>query len=358
MEQVQVKTGGQGINILGGLAAVGIKPVGLAALILLTLIPLFVRDEFILRLLISALMFGGLAMAFDFTAGFINIVNFGFAAFWGVGAYTSGLMVINMGLSPWLTIPAGALLAGVLGLLLGLLTIRLGGIFASCMTWFVALAMMSTAGNLVELTKGHAGLTVPLLFETVRNWPYYYLVLAMVLGTYILLTCIIKSHVGMAFRAIGQDLEAASSSGVDAVKYKVMNFTISCAIAGFMGGFYAHFIGILTPSVMNTSHTIEVLAMAYVGGRGTIWGALVAAMVMVPIMEFLKDLMEFRLIMYGAMLIVVMIYYPKGLVGLWEYAAGRLRSLRDPKRGSAAEAGDLSGDLPIGEVNMERKGGL
>lgn len=306
-----------------GLAKIGLTPLGLGLLTVIALIPLFVRDEFVLRLLISALMFAGLAMAFDFTAGFINIVNFGFAAFMGMGAYTSGLLVVKMGWSPLLTIPAGALMAGILGFGLGLLTLRLGGIFASCMTWFVALAMMSTTGNLVDLTQGYAGITIPLLFKSVKNWPYFYIVLVMVLVIYILLVCITKSHIGLAFRAIGQDPEAAASSGVDATRYKVMNFTVSCALAGLLGGFYAHFIGILTPTLMHTSHTVEVMAIAYIGGRGTIWGSFVAAMLMIPAMEYMKDLMEFRLILYGALMIVVMIYYPKGLAGLWETLVNR-----------------------------------
>ncbi len=305
------------------LSAVGFTPLGLVLLILLALTPLVISDEFVLRLLISAMMFAALAVAFDFTAGFINIVNFGFAAFWGLGAYVSGLLVLKLGWSPLITMPLAALASGAVGFILGLLTIRLGGIYAACMTWFFAMAMLSTVGSLVELTRGYAGISIPPLFETVNNWPYFYLVLAILLTVYILVTIIIKTRLGMAFRAIGQDVEASASSGIDGVKYKVVNFTISSAFAGLIGGFYAHFIGILTPTVMHTSHTVEILAMAYIGGRGTIWGALVAAMILVPTMEFLKDMMEFRLILYGLLMIFVMIYYPRGMVGVWE-SLGRL----------------------------------
>lgn len=318
----------------------GLSPLGVGLLMVVALIPMFITDEFILRLLISALMFAGLAMAFDFTAGFINIVNFGFAAFMGMGAYTSGLLVVKLGWSPLVTIPLGGLMAAILGFGLGLLTLRLGGIFASCMTWFVALAMMSTTGNLVDLTQGYAGITIPLLFESVTNWPYYYIILVMVLVIYILLVCITRSHIGLAFRAIGQDLEAAASSGVDATYYKVMNFTVSCALAGFLGAFYAHFIGILTPTLMHTSHTVEIMAIAYIGGRGTIWGSFAAAMIMIPAMEFMKDLLEFRMILYGVMMILVMIYYPKGLAGLWEKLVHRFSKDKEDTQGMLNATGN------------------
>lgn len=310
------------------LGKAGLPPVGLALLVVGAVAPLFIQDEFFLRLLISSLMFGALTMAFDFTGGYINIVNFGYAAFWGLGAYTSGILANNLGLSPWLGMFAGAILAGIIGFGLGLLTIRLGGIFASCMTWFVALAMMAVAANWVELTKGNSGLTVPPLMDTVANLPYYYVIFAMTVFIYVLLIMLTKSKIGLAFRAIGQDLEAAASSGVNANKYKVLNFTISCAIAGLIGGFYAHFVGVLTPQVLSTSHTVEWMAISYIGGRGTIWGALISALIMTPLMDYLKDLMELRLVIYGALMIVVMIFYPQGLSGLWYKAVGLFRKKR------------------------------
>jgi len=298
----------------------GLTPLGTGLLLVLALAPILIQDEFIIRLLVSSLMFGALAMAFDFTSGYINICNFGYAAFWGLGAYTSAILAAELGMSPWLGMIFGAILAGILGFGLGLLTIRLGGIFASCMTWFVALAMMSVAANWVELTRGNSGMTVKALIDTVENTPYFYVMLIITILVYLILTYITKSKIGMAFRAIGQDLEASASSGINATKYKVLNFTISCTFAGLIGGFYAHYVGVLTPQVMHTSHTVEIMAIAFIGGRGTIWGGLVAALIMIPAMEYMKDLMELRLIMYGALMIIVMIFYPKGMVGLWESA--------------------------------------
>lgn len=337
----RTSAGVQGIT--KGLGMFGLTPLGTAMLILVAASPLFFRDEFITRLLISSLMFGTLAMAFDFTAGFINITNFGYAAFWGLGAYTSALLAVKLDVSPWLGLLAGGVLAGLLGLGLGILTLRLAGIFASCMTWFVALAMMALTSNWVELTRGNSGLSVPPLIDTTKNLPYFYLMFFLTVVTYIGLVMITKSHIGLAFKAIGQDLQAAQASGINATKYKIINFTISCAVAGIIGGFYAHFVGILTPSVMHTKYTVEMMAIAFVGGRGTIWGSLAAALIMIPVMEYLKDLMELRLMMYGVLMILVMIFYPGGLVGVYNSAV----SFIDKKRKLIK--------VPVDELNVERR---
>lgn len=317
---IENKTG-----IFAVLGKFGLNPLGTAMLVVIGFLPFIVGDEFTIRLLASTLMFGALAMAFDFTSGYINICNFGFCAFWGLGAYTSAIMVIKLGVSPWIGLLCGGVMSAVIGFCLGLLTIRLGGIFASCMTWFVALAMMAVTSNWVELTKGSAGLNVPPLFSTVKNMPYFYVMFAVTLLVYFILMYMTKSNMGLAFRAIGQDIEAASSSGINPVKYKVINFTISCALAGIIGGFYAHYIGVLTPQALSTGKTVEIMAISYIGGRGTIWGALLCAMILVPLMEYSKGLMELRLVLYGALMILVMIIYPKGLVGLWESISGLFR---------------------------------
>src|SRR6056297_1291937 len=290
---------------------------GLALLIVLAFVPLFVSDQYILQLLISALMFGTLAMAFDFTVGFINVVNFGFAAFWGIAGYTSALLATKLGVSPWMGIFAGFLVAALLGFFVGLLTLRLHGIFAAVMAWFTGLALMSVITNWTSLTRGPLGLMSPMFFDTMDRQPYFYVILVMAAFSLVVLLAIANSKIGLFFRAIGQDEDAAKASGVNPVHYRVLNFTVSTAIAGLIGGFYAHFMGILTPSVMKTSQTIEIMALAYVGGRGSVWGSLIAAMIFIPVLTYLQPLMELRLIIYGVVLIAVMIFYPGGISALY-----------------------------------------
>jgi branched-chain amino acid transport system permease protein len=308
-----------------GLRAVGLTPVAIVLWIVLAIAPLFVQSEYILRIMVASLLFGAQAMAFDATVGFINVVNFGFAAFVGLGAYTSGLLAVRLGLSPWVGLVAGPLVAGLVGFLTGVLTLRLRGIYAAVMAWFVGLTVMGLAVVLVDLTRGQLGLIVPLFLDTASQRPYFYILLPMAFGIFVLLKWVTNSYTGLAFRAIGQNLEAARASGIDPTRYRVFNFTLACSLAGLLGVFYAHSVGILTPGIMQTKQTVEVLALAYIGGRGSIWGGLVAAFLVIPAFEYLKPLMEVRLIIYGLFLIGTMIFYPNGLAGIITSASALIR---------------------------------
>ena len=204
------------------MARVGITPLGLLLLVIIAVLPLFppFNQQHIIRWLIAGAFLGAQAVAFDFTAGFINVVNFGFAALVGLGAYTSALLAntapylaLKFGLSPWITIFMGAFVAGVVGLLLGMLTLRLRGIYAAVMAWFVGIALMGLANNLTTLTRGSMGLHPKTLLSTTNNLPYFYIILGMLLLTYVVLNLVTKSRYGLAFKAIGQNPEAARASG-------------------------------------------------------------------------------------------------------------------------------------------------
>jgi len=294
---------------------------GLAVLIVLPMVPPF-NQEYLVRWLISAAFIASLAIAFDFTVGLINIVNFGFCALMGVGGYTSAILVQRLGVSPWLGMLAGGLSAAFLGFVIGLITLRLRGIFAACLAWFFGLAAMGLATKMVWLTRGPLGLRVTRLFDTTSNVPYYHLLLAMMLAVYILCKWATRTRMGVAFKAIGQNMEAARTSGINPVFYRVSNFVISCALAGVLGGFYAHYYGILTPDVMHTSKTVEVLAVAYIGGRSSLWGGAAIAFPFIITMELvrssLSNLPGLNLLLYGLLLILVTIYYPGGFAALFD----------------------------------------
>jgi branched-chain amino acid transport system permease protein len=194
----------------------------------------------------------------------------------------------------------------------------------------VGLALLGLARNLTEVTRGSLGLNVPLLLETSDNLPYYYVILGMLLVTITVLTIVIRSDIGLAFRAIGQNLQAARASGINPTRFLVVNFTLSCAFAGWLGGFYAHYYGILTPEIMLTSHTVEVLAVAYIGGRGSLWGPAIIAFPLTIAVEILRtqfaNLPGLHLVVYGLLLIVVMIFWPRGVAGVVRDVGARLEA--------------------------------
>jgi branched-chain amino acid transport system permease protein len=299
-------------------------PAGLIALVVLLILP-FVppfNQEYLIRWLISAALIASLSIGFDFTAGLINIVNFGYCAIMGLGGYTSAILAERIGLTPWIGILMGGAVAAVLGLIIGSITLRLRGIFAACLAWFFGLALMGLATKMVWLTRGPLGMRVDRLFETPSNVPYYYLLLAIMVVFYIICKWVTRTRMGMAFKAIGQNMEAARTSGINPVFYRVSNFVLSCALGGIIGGFYAHFYGILTPDIMLTSKTVEVLAVAYIGGRGSLWGGAAIAFPFILAMELvrssLSNLPGLHLVIYGILLILVMIYYPGGFAGFFD----------------------------------------
>ncbi len=329
-------------KLKSALLRIGFTPLGLVMLLLLAAspwIPPFNQEHY-LRWLIMGAFLAAQSVAFDFTAGYINVVNFGFAAILGLGAYTSAILAntspvlaIQPGISPWIGIWVGAIVAGIVGLGLGVITLRLRGIYAAVMAWFVGMALLGLARNLVTLTRGPLGMSPETFLDTNANRPYFYIILGMMLVVYITLRLVTRSHIGLAFKAIGQNLDAARASGINPTRYKVLNFTLSCFFAGWLGGFYAHFFGSLTPqTLMHTSKTVEVLAIAYIGGRGSLWGGMVVAFPFVFLTEFIRsnftNLPGLHLIIYGVLMIAVMTYYPGGLSGAYAWLLSKIRRTR------------------------------
>lgn len=306
------------------LSNVGITTPGLIGLLLLGILPFIppFNQDYLVRWLVTGVLIAAQAIAFDFTSGYIGIVNFGFCAFFGLGAYTSAILTTQFGLSPWITLFISILPPALLGFLTGVLTLRLRGIFAAVMAWFVGLAMMGIAIKWVSLTGGPLGLNCPLLFKTSSNLPYFYIVYAMMIIVYAVLSYLVRSPLGLAFTAIGQNMEAARTSGINPTKYRIINFTVSCAFAGWLGWIYAHYYGVLTPDVMATTKTIEILVVVYIGGRGSLWGGAFAAIPFVFAMELIRsslsNLAGLNLILYGIFLILIMIYYPDGFAKFYE----------------------------------------
>ncbi|QEX21251.1 branched-chain amino acid ABC transporter permease [Hypericibacter adhaerens] len=291
----------------------------------LVLAPLFVSDHFILSILIAALMFGVFGAIYDLMVGYCGLTNFGYAGFIAAGSYASALGASFMGVNPWVGLLVGGILCMALGFFTGLIALRVKGLYLGLLTWFVGETIRLTIANSTEITRGMLGLTVmpfpDLLgidFSRANLHAYYYALL--VIGTAIVLACwwLVNSNAGRAFKAIRDDELAAESLGLSATKYKLINFSIASFFTGIVGAFYAHYIGILSPSPteFGVSRTIEVLTVTYLGGRGTLFGPIFSGFLIVGFQEALRGIGAWRLILFGALLISVMLFFPRGLATL------------------------------------------
>ena len=190
-------------SIKAGLERIGFTPLGAVLLVLVAILPFlpYFKQEHVVRWLIMGAFLAAQSAAFDFTAGYINVVNFGFAAILGLGAYTSAILantspflIIKWGISPWIGIFIGAVVAGLVGLGLGALTLRLRGIFAAVMAWFVGIALLGVVRNWTDMTRGPLGLHPHSLLETTENLPYFYIILVMMLVVYVALRVVTRSR--------------------------------------------------------------------------------------------------------------------------------------------------------------------
>jgi branched-chain amino acid transport system permease protein len=286
------------------------------------------ENRFITTVFISALMFGIWGVMYDLQIGYAGLYNFGFAGFICAGAYASGLAALHYEVNPWYGLLIGGVASGVLGFVTGLVTLRLRGIFVGLATWFIAEALRLTISNTPGYTRGMLGLAVNPLpdvwgldFSRAQLLPYYYLLLFLVIIIYAIAALMVHSRIGLSFKAIREDQLATETLGLSATKYKLINFTTACFFTGLVGAFYAHYIGILTPDAteFGVPRTVEVLTVAYVGGRGTLWGSLIAGFFLIGFQEYFRQLGAWRLVMFGALLITVMIYVPKGLSTMKRY---------------------------------------
>jgi branched-chain amino acid transport system permease protein len=295
---------------------------------LLILVPPFVDSPYITTVFISALMFGLFGAIYDLMIGYAGLTNFGYAGFIAAGAYGSALASFHYGISPWLGLLIGGGCGALMGLFTGLITLRLRGLYLGLTTWFVAEALRFTISNTPDYTRGMLGLAVDpfpdvigIDFARGQLLNHYYLLVA--LGALIMLAMhvLVRAKIGLAFRAIREDQLATESLGLNATKYKLINFTVACFLTGVLGAFYAHYLGILspTPEEFGVPRTVEILTVCYVGGRGTLWGSLFAGFLLVGFQEYFRALEAWRLVMYGALLIAVMLFAPKGLAGLKKY---------------------------------------
>lgn len=309
----------------------------IVVLAIAAIMPVLVSNLFILNLVTLMLIFVIFASAWNLLA-YSGQGSLGHAAFFGIGAYASALIAVSLGLVPVISIFLGAAVSAGIGILIGLTCVRLKEWFLAMVTFgFAIIVQTITVSILAPVTGGWDGSAAPrLLSPSLPSYQLieYYLILAITIGTIILIWYIMKSKVGLAFSAIRENELEARASGIDPVQYRLLAFAISAYLAGIAGALQVHHIGYITPEIFGTDLSFWPVTYVIFGGLGTLAGPVVGTVVLTIIWEGLKmaGLTFSRYVIVGLILILVIIFLPTGIVGLpkrlreWRERRGRGQS--------------------------------
>jgi branched-chain amino acid transport system permease protein len=306
-------------------------------LIAALLLPVFVDNPYALHVANLAGIFAILTLSLNLLTGCTGLFSVGHAAFYGIGAYTSAILTVKLGLPIWAGFIAAGVVAALFGLALGLPTLRLRGLYLAVATLAFGEIMYQVFVNWEAVTNGTKGITGvpapqigPFLLNSYRS--YYYLILVVLVVVVVLSQNLIKSRVGRALLAIREDQMAAEAMGVNSTKFKVIAFMSSAFFAGIAGSLYVHEVRFLSPETFISAESAAILAMMVVGGIGHIPGSILGGIALTVIPEYLRSFGDLRLVLYGASIVIIVIFVPRGIGGAIDFVDELISGTRSLKK--------------------------
>lgn len=287
--------------------------------------------EYLLHILVITGIYIILTLSLNLIVGFTGLAALGHIAFACIGAYTSSLLALNFGISPWLGLLIGAILAGIFGIIIGYPSLRLKGDYLALATFGLGIIVYSVAKNWVSLTRGPMGLPgIPQFslfgYEISNVFSYLILVLIFVGLAFIAIRNITNSPFGRILKGIREDEIGTLAMGKNVNRYKLIVFVVGAFFAGIAGSLYAHYITFIDPSSFTVMESIAILLMVVFGGMGSLGGSFIGASVLVIFPELLRFLgmpssvaAPLRQMIYGLLLIILMILRPQGLLGKFRF---------------------------------------
>ncbi len=279
------------------------------------LLPVVYPDPYVLRVAAMTCIFAIFAASWDLLAGYAGQINFGHALFFGAGAYVSAIVTLDLGVSPWIGLACGAVVATVIGLVVGYLCLRLRGSYLSLATLAFPLIVTGLLFAFPDLSGGELGISGVRSLAVSRIANYYIAAIGMLLVVFGL-WAIASSKFGLLLHAIRDDEVAVRASGINTIRVKLAAFGISAFAAGISGALYAHFMRGAGPSTLATALSFQVVIWAIFGGVATIYGPVTAVFVLYPLTEWLGGIREFgemRLLIFAVIVVIVLIFMPRGL---------------------------------------------
>jgi len=288
---------------------------------------------YFVTILITIAIYAILAHSLNIITGHAGQISLGHAAFFGIGAYTSALLYSEAGLPFWIDVPLAAVVAGIVGAILGIPCLRVRDDFLAITTMGINFVVEAIFLYIPFFggAMGIGGISLPVWFGREMTKAEYFVLLLFV---FILLTLfdrlLGRSWIGLAWASIREDEQAAETLGVDVVRFKVLAFILGSAIAGLAGGFYAHFLTFIMPQNFGFGQSIVILCMVVFGGIGTRWGPMLGAIILGILPEVARPIMEYRTLVYGILLMAMMRFQPGGLLGSESILPGILRRRTSP----------------------------
>jgi len=292
-------------------------------------VPLVVRSATYLHILVLLYFYAYLTTSWNLVGGFAGVLPLGHAAFVGIGAYTSTILSLQYGISPWLGMLVGGVLATIVGVIIGLPTLKMRGAYFALATIAFAEGLRVIVENIDYLgpfnLNGPRGLQIPPMNNGFANFmfagkePYYYIILILLIGVLVLTWLISRSKLGYYLNAGGEEPEAAMALGVNVARAKLVAMAMSSFLTALAGTFYAQFTLYIHPkSIISLDLSFEIAFIALIGGRGSIAGPVLGALLLRPVSDFSRiyfgdTLPGMHLIIFGAVLILVMLFQPRGL---------------------------------------------
>jgi branched-chain amino acid transport system permease protein len=259
-----------------------------------------------------------LALGLNMLMGYAGQISLGHAAFYGIGAYGTAILTVHHNLNPWIAMPIAIAAAMLVAYVVGIPTLKLSGYYLGMGTLGFGMIVNILFREWSSVTGGASGfIGIPPLelgpFSFTSNTNYFFLVWGFVLINFIICHRVIDSRIGRALRSIHDGERAAAAVGVDTKKLKLQVFVLSAAISALAGFLYAHMVYFISPGTFSFIASIRMVTMVVIGGMASIWGSLLGASLLTLLPEWLHAFSEFEMIVYGLILMLVMIFLPKGL---------------------------------------------
>ena len=292
----------------------------------LLILPILTGPDYYLHVAITALIFVILATSLDLLVGVSGLLSLGHTAFFAIGAYTAALMFLRWGLPLWVNLFAGGALAAAIAGALGVVMLGVRGHRFVIITIAFAEIGRLVAYNWTDVTHGQVGLPgirAPIL--SLFGWTvdfgqrpnYYYLALLITSLCVALMWRLVHSPLGWAMQALRENERLAEACGVGTRRVATMAFVISAFFAGMAGALYAHYAGFVSPDLFYFSYTTTMLIMVFLGGKGTIFGPVLGAVIFTIVPEALRVAQDYRLMIFSLCLLLLVVFAPNGLAGLW-----------------------------------------